>query len=101
MHASATTAAPIAIGELRNECQMSPARKRANGPGAGVDTGMALIGMLGWGSSARVRLGLQRHPLEVHVIGRKLRERDVLVVGPSERLLMQRDVAEVVLVDLE
>ena len=34
---SATTAAPIAIGELRNECQKSPSRKRAQRPGDGAD----------------------------------------------------------------
>ncbi len=32
---SATMAAPIAVGERRNECQKSPSRKRAQRPGEG------------------------------------------------------------------
>ena len=41
MLASATAAAPIAIGELRNECQKSPSRKRAQRPGATTATDAA------------------------------------------------------------
>ena len=43
-HTSATTAEPIAIGELRNECQTSPSKKRAQAPGAAGAAELIIVG---------------------------------------------------------
>src|SRR6185437_15903611 len=44
---------------------------------------------------------VHRHPVPVEEVVGQLRQMDVVLDAPSERLLMQRNVTEILLVDLE
>src|SRR5688572_6658158 len=87
MQTVATSAAPMATGDALKLCQTSPSRKRASA--------VAVTG------TARSWTRLDADVLERHEVVRELYQRHVLLHRPGQRLLVQRDVSDVVLVNLE